>query len=748
MSTPTDSSLRTSNFELPAAQRILVIGLSNIGDGVLMMPVVASLRERFPHAHLTLLVGERAQALFAHDPRVQRLECMEDFGGWLGRLRLIRLVWSLRPDALIDLRHTLLPLAWRPWRIFRYVRPVPRHVVHMRDRHLWRLSIQLGRQKAEGRRQNDSIPRGEPHAAHDSVWIPEEARQQALRLLDRWHVDQRRPLVLICPAARSHTKRWDAARFGAVADRLIEEARVEVVLTGEPDEAPVIQDTLKAMRQTAHSALGLTTLQQLAVLMQRAQLVITNDSASLHLACAVDAPVLALFGPTDPRKYGPTGPRDRVIHRRLFCAPCEQALCRFSHECMRFISVEEVYETAKAMLTAQRVVRSSKLEVRSGQHEGLDAPRRPVSSSNFELRTSNSESVSRRILVIRLDRIGDVVLSTPVLQVLREAYPTAYLAMMVRPVCRELVEDNLSLNHVLLYDKDARHRGILSSIRFALGLRRWRFDTALVLHPSHRSHWIPWLAGIPVRIGYERKTPWLLTRRLPHDKPLGSRHESDYALDAVRALGVTVHAIPDPVVRPSIQARADVEAWLAHQGVPAREPLIALHPSASDPVKRWPADRFARLGDRLAASHGVRIIIVNGPDDVTLGREMAGSMASQPVDASGQFSLGTLAALFARCRVVVSNDSGPVHLAAAVGTPVVSLFGRNQPGLGPRRWGPVGAGHLAVHKDAQDSRRVCLDARCPYPFLDITSLSVDEVYQVVVSVLERHLPSGELSSST
>jgi ADP-heptose:LPS heptosyltransferase len=92
------------------------------------------------------------------------------------------------------------------------------------------------------------------------------------------------------------------------------------------------------------------TLPQLAALMQRAGLVLTNDSASLHLACAVGAPVLALFGPTDPRKYGPTGPRDRVLQRRLFCVPCEQALCRFNHECMRFITPDEVYEAARQLL--------------------------------------------------------------------------------------------------------------------------------------------------------------------------------------------------------------------------------------------------------------------------------------------------------------------------------------------------------------------------------------------------------------
>jgi ADP-heptose:LPS heptosyltransferase len=95
---------------------------------------------------------------------------------------------------------------------------------------------------------------------------------------------------------------------------------------------------------------GLTTVTQLGALMRRAPLVIMQDSGVVHLASAMDAPVLALFGPSDPRKYGPTSARHRVIQRQLFCVPCEVAQCRFNHECMRFITVEEVFEAATALL--------------------------------------------------------------------------------------------------------------------------------------------------------------------------------------------------------------------------------------------------------------------------------------------------------------------------------------------------------------------------------------------------------------
>ncbi len=318
--------------------RILVIGPSNIGDAVLIAPVIERLHQTYPQAQLTLLVGKRASQVFARDPRVHEVVVFESFEGWTGRLRLVGWLWGLQPQALVDLRHTILPLLWKPWRALRYLWPIPARLVHMHDRHLWTLARHV---PAAGAASD-----GDAHAL--CVAPEEDARVD--QLLQRWGVDRARPLVVICPGARSHIKRWVAERFAQVADRLIEQAGTEVIITGEADEASIAQQMLQAMRHRAHNAVSHLTIRQVAALMQRARLVITNDSASLHVATAMQTPVVSLFGPTDPRKYGPRGPRDRVIRRRLFCSPCEQPLCRFNHECMRFVSVEEVYDAAQHIL--------------------------------------------------------------------------------------------------------------------------------------------------------------------------------------------------------------------------------------------------------------------------------------------------------------------------------------------------------------------------------------------------------------
>ncbi|MBI3330974.1 MAG: glycosyltransferase family 9 protein [Candidatus Omnitrophica bacterium] len=316
-------------------QRVLLIGSSNIGDAILSGGVLQALAARYPEAHLTLVIGERAKALFAEDPRIHTLVDADRFASRLGRLRLAVALWRYHPHIVVDLRHTLYPLLLAPHRAWRYVRRPPKRIVHMRDRHLWTLRAQAP---------------GVPPSRETTVWWSAKDAAHVEALWRRWRLDGAARLVVISPGARSHIKRWTPEGFARVADRLIAEAGAQVVLSGEPDEKPVIDEILGLMRHRALSAVGLTTIRQLGALIRRAQLVITNDSAALHLASALETPTLALFGPTDAEKYGPTAAHHRALRRRLFCAPCERALCRFSHECMRFIGADEVFGAALQLL--------------------------------------------------------------------------------------------------------------------------------------------------------------------------------------------------------------------------------------------------------------------------------------------------------------------------------------------------------------------------------------------------------------
>jgi lipopolysaccharide heptosyltransferase II len=344
------------------ATRVLIIGPSNIGDAILASHAIAAVLRRVPDAHLTLVVGERATALFVDDPRIQTLVDASLFESVLGRLTLALMLWRYRPHILVDLRQTLYPALLKPWAAWRFFRRPPRTLTHMRDRQLWKVRVQVpeGRcglradgSPSAGAPARRAPPPGQAPVPQAPVFFTAKDTSHVEGLWKRWGFANAPRLVIIAPGARSHIKRWTTDGFARVADRLIGEEGAQVVFSGEPDEEPIVEEIRHLMRHRTHSAVGLVTIRQLGLLMARAHLVITNDSASLHLASALNVPTVAIFGPTDATKYGPTAARSRVVRRQLFCSPCEQPLCRFHHECMRFISPEEVYDAAIELLDAK-----------------------------------------------------------------------------------------------------------------------------------------------------------------------------------------------------------------------------------------------------------------------------------------------------------------------------------------------------------------------------------------------------------
>lgn len=329
----------------------------------------------------------------------------------------------------------------------------------------------------------------------------------------------------------------------------------------------------------------------------------------------------------------------------------------------------------------------------------------------------------KRVLIVRTDRLGDVVLSTPVIQALREAWPDSYIAVMVSPQARDIVEGNPYLDEVIVFDKN-RSRGLIGAVKFSIRLRKEMFDIALVLHPLTRVHIILWLAGIKKRVGFNRKAGFLLTSRIPHKKQLGAKHEIEYNFDVLRAAGIEPGKkglfVP---VRPDDKLR--VGRLLAENGIGSKDDYVVIHPAASCPSKRWPAERFAKAADGIIEKFHKKIVIVAGANDGQFGQAAREAMDNEALDLSGDLSVGELAALLAGAKLLVSNDSGPVHIAAALGVPVVAIFGRSQPGLSFRRWGPVGENNVILHKDVGCLK--CLAHECKSGFKCLTAIEAGEV---------------------
>ena len=308
--------------------RILIISLSNLGDALLTYPALGALREAHPDAEFQVLASPRTRLLFEGDPQFRRVWVWEKKAWVPKQLAQITRLAGQRFDLVVDFRNSLIPLFLPGARRARILRPASgglhRAAVHLNL--LKDLKGPVGRQPLR-------LPYGLEEEAQVNTWIKPDLRT-----------------VVLVPGARSHLKRWGPKGFAEVADRLIQEKNAQILLVGEPAERAISEDVSRAMRGPVTDLTGTTTLRRLAALLARTELMITNDSACLHAAELMGVPTVAIFGPTDERKYGPRHPRSAVVRRTMVCAPCELALCPYGHECMKWIEPAEVYTAAAKIL--------------------------------------------------------------------------------------------------------------------------------------------------------------------------------------------------------------------------------------------------------------------------------------------------------------------------------------------------------------------------------------------------------------
>ncbi|MDP3921584.1 MAG: lipopolysaccharide heptosyltransferase II [Candidatus Omnitrophota bacterium] len=335
----------------------------------------------------------------------------------------------------------------------------------------------------------------------------------------------------------------------------------------------------------------------------------------------------------------------------------------------------------------------------------------------------------------RADRIGDFVLSTPVFEALRGHFPKAWIAGLTSIENGELAIGNPFLDETLLYDKKGREAGFWGNLRFARKLAKKNFDIVIHLHATNRMHWVSWLAKIPVRIGWTRRAGWALTHPYADVKVEGAKHEAEYNFDLLKELQIVAPERLRPVLTTQVKSRASLDELVARLGITTTKPWVALSPGASCPSKRWPPERFGALADELAERHDIELILVGSAVDRHLAEKVQGAARTSLFDLTGRLSLGMLAALFERTRLLISNDSGPVHIADAVGTCVISIFGRKQPGLSPTRWRPLNPRSTFVWKDVGCVE--CLAHRCEIGFLCLDAIAVHHVMDQVARY--RHL---------
>jgi heptosyltransferase-2 len=301
----------------------------------------------------------------------------------------------------------------------------------------------------------------------------------------------------------------------------------------------------------------------------------------------------------------------------------------------------------------------------------------------------------KRILLIRTDRFGEFILNTPIIRAIKEKLPLGYLCIMVNPSVREIAEGNPYINEIMIYDEKRMH-GFFKSLKLIFEIKKKKFDLVIILNPKKKFNVITFLTGIPVRLGYNRKWGFLLTHKIEDRKSSGQKHEVEYNLDLVRRIGIDTQ---DKSLFISVDKEDEqfIDSLLKDLGIINTDLLIALHPWTSDPVKQWSIEDFSRLAQRLSKELSCKVIIIGGKEEIDKSINFCQGNPDL-INLTGKLTLRLSAALLNKCRLLISNDSGPVHLACAVGTPVIALFRSDIAGKSARRWGPWGEEHIVIEK--------------------------------------------------
>jgi heptosyltransferase-2 len=300
----------------------------------------------------------------------------------------------------------------------------------------------------------------------------------------------------------------------------------------------------------------------------------------------------------------------------------------------------------------------------------------------------------RRIVVIRTDRIGDVVLATPLIRALRCSFPDAYIAALVRPYTRDVLLHNPHLNDILVDDPEGEHAGREGFWRQVRMLRSHRFDTALLLLPTERLAWMLFLAGIRRRIGTGVRLYQVLTfmRMVSRHKYVPLRHEADYCLDLGRVIGAQAVDLRAEVFVTE-QERAGAAAILEPLGSPAslhgKIRLIGIHAGHGRSAPNWRPARYAELAEMLLKDHSVRIVLTGGEGDRQLLEPFRLPEPGRVIDLVGKLQVRELVGVLSWLDVLVSASTGPMHIAAGLGVPTVSLF-CPLTACSPKLWGPLG----------------------------------------------------------
>jgi heptosyltransferase-2 len=345
-----------------------------------------------------------------------------------------------------------------------------------------------------------------------------------------------------------------------------------------------------------------------------------------------------------------------------------------------------------------------------------------------------------KLLIRATNWVGDAIMALPALQAVRNRFPAARISILALPYVADIYRGQGIADDLIPYDRHGEHKGIGGKEKLADVLRSKKFDTALLLQNAFDAAWIVWRAGIPERIGYNRDARgFLLTKpiRVPTAGEIPA-HENYYYLELLKRAGWidSVPEIPEISLYVSEQESSQAEAKLQTFGSQVDAVRIAVGAGASyGSAKCWPPERFAKAINQLLKKRKAEVILFGTPAEAQVSAAIRARLDQPALDLTGATQIAELPALLSRCTAFLGNDSGAMHVAAAVGLPVVAVFGPTD----PEGTAPVTPHSIIVQEKPYCSP--CFLRRCPTDHRCMTAIAPERVSEGIVKALAE-VPIG------
>jgi heptosyltransferase-2 len=327
--------------------------------------------------------------------------------------------------------------------------------------------------------------------------------------------------------------------------------------------------------------------------------------------------------------------------------------------------------------------------------------------------------------------IGDAIMTTPAIRAIRKTFPHANITLLAKPWVVPVFQYSPHIDQIMIYDAHGCHSGLKGMAQLVQDIRAQQFDTAILLQNAIEAAILSFLGGIERRIGFNTDARGLLlTHAVPISKAIKKIHQTRYYVQMLESVGIQNSGL-DLELFIGLSDRVSAYRFLQKINSSKDFQWVGMNPSATyGTAKQWFPKRFAQLADRIARNHHAGILIFGGPKDRQLGEQVCEMMQTPAVNLAGQTTLGMAMALIQQCRTFITNDSGLMHIACALQTPLVAIFGSTN----PITTGPIGKNSHIVQ--VRTSCSPCLLTDCPKDrHLCMEAVNVDKVYQKVEALL-------------